>query len=277
MIVSADLNKGRAIVNMKPNQNPLPNTDENQARVFQPDFVLVRKLVRGLSHDEDYTNALYGLMFANVPAVNTLQSVQQCLERPVVNAALARIHRKLGQKFPLIEQTYYSHQNAMLFTPEPPIVVKVGYAEAGYGKMRFDSSEHIRDFRSVLALHKDYVTAESYITNRAYDLRIQKIGKHYRAYKRSSSYWKGNVGSSILEEISMNDKFRLWADEAGKLFGGMDILTVDAIHTTDDKDYIIEINDTASGLAPTNEKEDLCHIRDLVLSKLNKIEKQKSG
>jgi len=40
-----------------------------------------------------------------------------------------------------------------------PLVVKVGYAEAGYGKMKFDSSEQLNDFRSCLALHKDYVTA----------------------------------------------------------------------------------------------------------------------
>jgi hypothetical protein len=42
---------------------------------------------------------------------------------------------------------YYSHQQAMMFTPEYPLVVKVGYAEAGYGKMKFDNQDQLRDFR----------------------------------------------------------------------------------------------------------------------------------
>jgi hypothetical protein len=57
-----------------------------------------------------------------------------------------------------------------------------------------------------------------------YDLRIQKIGKHYRAYKRIGTGWKTNMGTSILEDIPMTEKYKLWADECAKLFGGMDIL-----------------------------------------------------
>jgi synapsin len=125
---------------------------------------------------------------------------------------------------------------AMMFTPEFPIVVKVGYAQAGYGKMLFKSSEEgFSDFKGVLALHKDYVTAEPFIPDRECDIRIQKIGDHYRVYKRISSNWKGNVGSSIIEEIEVSDQHRFWAEECGKLFGGMDILTVDTIRTKDGK------------------------------------------
>lgn len=36
---------------------------------------------------------------------------------------------------------------------------------------------------------------------------------------------------------------------------------MDAIHTTDGKDVILEINDTASGLYKDNEKEDMGYIR----------------
>ena len=78
----------------------------------------------------------------------------------------------------------------------------------------------------VIALHKDYVTLERYIENREYDIRVQKIGKHLRAYKRVNPYWKGNVGTSQLEEIEVTPTFAKWAKECGKLFGGMDILTV---------------------------------------------------
>jgi glutathione synthase/RimK-type ligase-like ATP-grasp enzyme len=148
----------------------------------------------------------------------------------------------------------------MMFTPDLPIVVKVGSAEAGYGKIKITEPGQLADFRSCLALHSDYATAERFIDNRAYDLRIQKIGEHFRCYKRVSANWKGNVGNSILEEIPISDAHKIWAIECGKEFG-MDILTVDAIHTTDDKEYILEINDSASGLAPNNAQEDMGYIR----------------
>lgn len=134
----------------------------------------------------------------------------------------------------------------------------------------------------MIALHHDYVTIEEFVEDREYDLRIQKVGNHYRAYKRVNANWKGNVGSSLVEEIPITDKYKTWAEEAGKLFGGLDILTVDAIHTKSGKgtykacylaypvDYIIEINDSPSGFLGKNEKEDMGHVRDLVLEKLAK-------
>lgn len=131
----------------------------------------------------------------------------------------------------------------MRFTPDFPLVAKIGSAEAGYGKMRFMTSDDFGDFRgyahplhsysymlrhapSCLALHKDYVTLERLIEDREYDIRVQKIGTHLRAYKRMNSNWKGNVGTCVLEEIEVTPTFREWAEECGKLFGGMDILTV---------------------------------------------------
>jgi len=271
MVVTADRTK--AIVYIKPNESPI-RPEEGVNRTCIPDFILVRKLVRGLNEHHDYSNALYGLLFAGIPAINSIESVWQCLERPVVNAALNKLWAIHKHKFPFIDQNYYSHATpqAMLFTPSLPVVVKVGYAEAGYGKMRFENSTDFNDFKGVLALHNDYVTVESYIDNREYDLRIQKIGNHYRAYKRFNPNWKGNVGSSIVEEIPMTEEFTFWASECGKLFGGMEILTVDAIHTKDGKDYILEINDTASGLHTPNEQADLIHIRDLCLEKINLLQ-----
>jgi hypothetical protein len=138
----------------------------------------------------------------------------------------------------------------MRFTPDFPLVAKIGSAEAGYGKMRFQTSDDFGDFRGyttrhdqrhdtllthglalwfatrVVALHKDYVTLERLIEDREYDIRVQKVGTHLRAYKRMNSNWKGNVGTCVLEEIEVTDTFREWAEECGKLFGGMDILTV---------------------------------------------------
>ena len=106
-----------------------------------------------------------------------------------------------------------------------------------------------------------------------YDLRIQKIGAdHYRAYKRVSvsGTWKTNTGCSMLEEIEVSDKYKRWADEASTLFGGLDILTVDAIHdVASDTEIILEVNGTSSGLGPDRADEDNVHIRDLVLFKMN--------
>lgn len=41
----------------------------------------------------------------------------------------------------------------------------------------------------------------------------------------------------------MTEEFTFWVVESGKLFGGMEILTVDAIYAQG-KHYIIEINGT---------------------------------
>lgn len=69
---------------------------------------------------------------------------------------------------------YYSHHTgnhfcsipnflAMMFTPDPPLVgnfspvltthilVKVGYAEAGYGKMMFKDSSALGDFKRYMS------------------------------------------------------------------------------------------------------------------------------
>lgn len=72
-----------------------------------------------------------------------------------------------------------------------------------------------------------------------------------------------------LEEIELTPQYKLWVDEASKFFGGLDILTgfrvfplrfqnmdlnccetVDAIHTADGLEFILEVNGTSSGLSP---------------------------
>ncbi|MFX0095498.1 MAG: hypothetical protein ACFFBD_27425, partial [Candidatus Hodarchaeota archaeon] len=123
------------------------------------------------------------------------------------------------------------------------------------------------DFSTIVALHSDYVTTEPFIEN-DYDLRIQKIGTHYRAFKRTSFAWKKNVGGAIVEDIPITENYKLWADECSRFFGGLDILAVDAIHSVDEKEYILELNDTAIGLLPAYEKEDMKNIGDLVLQKM---------
>lgn len=241
-------------------------------RTFQPDFLLVRSEVRGVTVEQDFRNSLYGLMFANIPSLNSLHSIYCFLERPVVQAELNKIQTILGpDAFPVVEQSFFASHREMLYGNRFPAVTKLGHAHAGYGKMKIENHHSMDDYRSVLALTNCYVTAEPFIEGE-YDLRIQKIGSHLRAFKRASicGSWKTNMGSSHLEEIEVTDRFRLWAHEASQMFGGLDICTVDAIHDSKtNKDLIMEVNGTASGFSPHCLEEDHIHLRDLVLEKMN--------
>jgi len=135
--------------------------------------------------------------------------------------------------------------------------------------MLLQKHDDFLDLASILALHSDYCSAEEFI-NGDYDVRIQKIGNNYRAYRRKcASGWKGNQGTAILDDIEMTERYKLWADECSKLFGGMDILAIDAIHCQDsEKEYILEVNDCSIGLGPLHEEEDLQNLVDLTLQRM---------
>lgn len=240
---------------------------------IKPDFVLVRNEVRGGTHLEDNRGALYGLMFAGVPAVNSLESIYSFCERPIVQGELHKIQRRLGvDQFPVIAQSYFDSHRAMMYGGAFPAVVKVGHAHAGMGKMRVADHHHWEDVRSVVAMTDGkYCTAEPFYDGE-YDLRIQKIGDHFRVFRRTSMSgdWKTNTGTSIVEEVEVTGRYRMWAEEASGMFGGLDICTVDVLHDRDTgQEYILEVNGTSSGLCPDQADEDNAHIRELTLSKMN--------
>jgi len=135
--------------------------------------------------------------------------------------------------------------------------------------MMLEKSKQLDDLRSIIALHNDYCTAETFMRG-DYDLRIQKIGDRHRVFKRTgvSGGWKTNVGSAILEEIPLTSQYKSWSDHAAKLFGGLDMFALDSIHTLDGKDIILELNGSSIGLGPEREIDDNQVITDLVLSKL---------
>jgi len=126
----------------------------------------------------------------------------------------------------------------------------------------------LNDYAGILALTPMYCTGETFIKYE-YEIRIQKIGDNFRALKRISSNWKGNVGNTaVVEETKMKDYWKDWIIWASDEFGGLDICAMDVLVTKDGKEYILEINDTAIGLMNKVHKEDSLLMKDLVLIRM---------
>lgn len=242
-----------------------------RCRTVHPDFILVRNEVRAPHFDG--RSRLDALLFADLPAVNSLQSILLFCERPAVQGQLHRLQRQLGADiFPVVPAHFASSHRALMYGYTFPAVVKVGSAHAGAGKMLINDHHQMSDFRSVLAMMPgEHCSVEPFIRGEV-DLRIQKIGNHHRAFRRFSvsGEWKTNTGSAVMEEVEVSDRWRLWADAASEMFGGLDILTVDAIvEEGTGQEYILEVNGTSSGLHPECAAVDNRHIRDLVLERMN--------
>eukprot|EP01117_Protostelium_nocturnum_P013012 TRINITY_DN4827_c0_g1_i4.p1 TRINITY_DN4827_c0_g1~~TRINITY_DN4827_c0_g1_i4.p1 ORF type:complete len:283 (-),score=53.65 TRINITY_DN4827_c0_g1_i4:38-886(-) len=212
-------------------------------------------------------------MHSNVPCINNLESLYICQEKPIVYGRLRQVQKRLGKdNFPLIEQTYYPSWESMTFVSTFPMVAKVGTAHAGFGKMKLEERGAFDDFRSVVALQNNYVTAEPFI-EWDYDFRIQKIGNNYRAFRRFSTNWKGKGMQQKDEDIVVEERYKLWIDEASRAasMGDNCICALDGVHSkVDGKEYLIELNDSAIGLVTRHKEEDLLHIRDLVMTSLAK-------
>ena len=250
-------------------------------RDIKPDLILIRNLARYVSGKleivPDFRNILYGFYHSNIPMINELPGIIAELEKPIMYGRLRKIRDIYGEKnFPLIQQYYYPNYSEVCVTPNAPYVIKVSYPHAVYGKIRVKDYHDLDDIRSILALHKDYISIEPLI-DVDYELRIVFIApNYYRVHKRSSInskvFWKVNSGmSNIREECEMKPEWKKWVDLIYKTYPDMLIFDIDAIVDKKGKEYILEVNGCCQGFSPEHEKEDLEHLRDLVIRKMEVI------
>ncbi|KAL7722926.1 Synapsin-3 [Entamoeba marina] len=243
------------IVSLQPSRYAIEQTPMKMHRSFQPDFLLIRGACQGV-YGQNHKNILLGFMFCNLPAVNTLESLYLCLEKPVIYSRLSKIHKEHGNQFPLIEQTYYPTWQSMTFNTGFPLVAKMGTVHAGFGKMKLENQENFDDLASIAALQEKYITTEPYI-KWDYDFRIQK-----------NSCWKGKGMNQTDEDVPLSKEYKQYVDWASQALG-MDVCALDGIHDPiSGKNYIIELNDSAIGFVQRHLEKDLQHLKELVIKKM---------
>jgi len=260
------------IVHILPNKKPFEGTEQHKFRTFIPDFILLRSYALG-NYEHDWRNKINAFYHHDIPCLNSIDSFIWSVEKSSLFGKLRRVKKKM-QDFPLIKQTYYSHPNVGSFPPDFPTVVKVGSSSQGVGKSRVLDSDQWKDMLSILSMSKEYFVTEPMIDWKI-DVRVQKIGNHYRAIARKrmseQSPWKSNEGIGISEEdVKVKKRWKKWIDAAAEECE-MEICGMDLLVDEDGKEYILELNSSSIGLPQRHSEEDTGYIRDLVVEKMNMI------
>jgi len=236
--------------------------------LLKPDFLLIRQ--DPCDAGEDFKSVLLGFQYGQVRSINSLQSIYNFQDKPWVYAHLLGLQKKLGKEnFPLIEQAFYQNHKEIVHKGSYPCVFKIGHAHGGLGKVKVDTAEGFQDLTGVVAVSSQYCTVEEFVD--AYcDLHIYKIGTKYKALMRKSlsEGWKTNVGESEIQEVAVQDKYKVWIDEVSSLFGGLSLCSLEAVVDVAGKEYIIEVNDCAMGLLGEGQDEDRRLIADLVINEM---------
>lgn len=89
-----------------------------------------------------------------------------------------------------------------------------------------------------------------------------------RRRKSISGNWKANVGSSVLEQVPVTERYKKWLDEVATLFGGLDILTVEAVADREGREIIYEVSGSQMSLMGETQEEDRRLISELLCQKL---------
>ena len=63
------------------------------------------------------------------------------------------------------------------------------------------------------------------------------ISSNFRR-KSLSGNWKTNIGDVEIKEVSVQDKYKKWIDEAASIFGGLELCSLEAIVDTDGEKLI---------------------------------------
>ncbi len=48
----------------------------------------------------------------------------------------------------------------------------------------------------------------------------------------------------VLDADARLQKYQVWVDECAKMFGGMEMIALDILHTADGRDVLLELNGT---------------------------------
>jgi len=257
------------VVSISASFRPIPDTPQNKTRSCTPNFILFRGSCKGGART-NWMHKLVTFAHANLPTVNSIDSFINSQDKAIMYGKLSKVMDSLGgfENFPLVTQTCYSNWKAATFPPDFPCVGKIGTASGGLGKMKIAGPTEWDDFCSIAAMQPQFFTSEGFV-QWDFDIRIQKIGNHYRAFRRTSKHWKSNVDFAMKDEdIEVEERYKTWIDAAAKECG-MDICAMDLLQVVESgKEYILELNSSAIGLNGRHHDEDISYIRDLTLRRM---------